>query len=85
MRILSPVRFAYGPVGVLAVEAPLAEEEVAELPATKAPFAELQRACIPPEEYMTIVTAIKATKAVSRQYSARSCPRSSVRKAVLTA
>src|ERR1035437_1003706 len=40
-----------------------------------------QTACIPPETWINIPTATKATKAVSRQYSARSCPRSSECKA----
>ncbi len=54
--------------------------EVAELvvlPAVSEVLASLHSACIPPERWMRTATAIKATKAVSRQYSATSCPRSS--------
>ena len=56
------------------------DEDVAvlvPLPAIREVLASLHSACIPPERCIKIATASKATKAVSRQYSARSCPRSS--------
>ena len=56
--------------------------ETTELPVARVVFALFQTACMPPERWMTIATATKATKAVSRQYSARSCPRSSECKAL---
>ena len=51
--------------------------EVVALPADREVLASLHSADIPPERWMRTATAIKATKAVSRQYSATSCPRSS--------
>ena len=56
--------------------------EMAALPAVSEVLASLHRACIPPERWMKIAIPTRATKAVSRQYSARSCPRSSVCKAL---
>lgn len=54
---------------------------IAALPALSEVFAPSQTACMPPERWMRMAPATKATKAVSRQYSARSCPRSSECKA----
>ena len=51
--------------------------EVVALPAVSEVLASLHSADIPPDRWMRTATASKATKAVSRQYSATSCPRSS--------
>src|ERR1035437_202376 len=56
--------------------------EMAAWPAVSELVALSQTARIPPETWINILTATKATKAVSRQYSARSCPRSSECKAI---
>lgn len=55
--------------------------EMAELLRVSEVFASFQSACMPPERWTKIAIPTKATKAVSRQYSARSCPRSSECKA----
>ena len=54
----------------------------AALPAVSEVLASPHSACIPPERWTKIAIATRATKAVSRQYSARSCPRSSECKAL---
>src|SRR5450756_1695248 len=69
-------------LGVLTgVSAAAGVAELAAWPAVSEMLALSQTACIPPETWINIPTATKATKAVSRQYSARSCPRSSECKA----
>ena len=50
---------------------------MAALPAVSEVFAPPHTACMPPERWMMIPSATNATRAVSRQYSDRSCPRSS--------
>ena len=62
------------------VEAPLAVLEDVILPVVSDVLALAQIACTPPEEYTKIPAAIKVSNAVSRQYSAKSCPLSSFRK-----
>ena len=64
---------------VLAAAAGVAE--IVVVPVVREMFAPLQTACMPPERWTKIAAAINVTKAVSRQYSARSCPRSSECKA----
>src|ERR1019366_4860725 len=67
-------------LGVLAgVPAAAGVAEMAAWPAVSELVALSQTSCIPPETWINIP---KATKAVSRQYSARSCPRSTDCKAI---
>ena len=56
--------------------------EMAALPAVSEVLASPHTACIPPERWTKITIPTRATKAVSRQYSAKSCPRSSECKAL---
>jgi hypothetical protein len=56
--------------------------EMAALPAVSEVLASPHSACIPPERCTKIAIPTRATKAVSRQYSAKSCPRSSECKAL---
>ena len=51
--------------------------DIAMLPAVKEVLAPPQRDCMPPDRCTNIPNPINATSAVSRQYSARSCPVSS--------
>ena len=61
----------------MAVSPEVGVAEMAALPAVSEVLASLHSACIPPERCTKIAIPTKATKAVSRQYSAKSCPRSS--------
>ena len=59
------------------VSAPPVVPLMAALPAVSEALAPPHTACIPPERWMMMPSATNATRAVSRQYSDKSCPRSS--------
>lgn len=68
-----------GVLAELLAPAPLAPAAVAWL-AVRETFAPFHTAWIPPEACMKIAAAARVSNAVSRQYSAKSCPLSSFRK-----
>ena len=62
------------------MEVELVVVEVTVSPAVREVLAPAQMACTPPDAYTKMPAAIRVSNAVSRQYSAKSCPLSSFRK-----